>query len=150
MKVFPFFDLEIRGFLLYLPSKLGREVEIWYVDWVKIIDAHFFRDSTFHAIFPPLKKWFFGWSFLCFEFVRGWSPLQIKLKGKCSACRFINAIFVFFFLIFQLSWIFFLPFFPQSSKKMVLWQIFLIFLSFTHVYLFPPNWANRFKYKMLI
>ena len=41
MTVFPFFDLEERLFFPYLPSKLSLYVEIWYVDFVGVLDKPF-------------------------------------------------------------------------------------------------------------
>ena len=58
----PPFDLKKVLFSPYLPSKLGKEAEIWYVYIVGSLDVSF-RGLEFSAPFNPLiasKKWFFG------------------------------------------------------------------------------------------
>ena len=80
MGIYPLFDLEKVLLLTYLRSKLGQEVEIWYVHLVGVLDV-LFGGVDFSAPFHPLiasKKWVFAQVFLFFEFVPRITRLQIE------------------------------------------------------------------------
>ena len=81
MGIYPHSGLKKVLFLLYLPSKLSYEVEIWYVHLTGVLDVPFGGldfSAPFHPLTAPIK-WFFGRVFLFFQFVPRVTPLQIKL-----------------------------------------------------------------------
>ena len=81
---FPLFDLDRGLFLSYLSSKLGREVEILYVN---LVGAIYVPYGSLYFLNPldllKIQKCsFFGWIFPCFEFVPCLTLLQIELTNN--------------------------------------------------------------------